>query len=45
MDTVVVDGAIFISAFDLYQNDASRRQRRARKRPNSGVRRRTPDCN
>jgi hypothetical protein len=44
MDTVGVDGAIFISAFGLYQYDASRRRRRASKRQPSGVRRRTHDC-
>jgi hypothetical protein len=44
MDTVGVDGAIFISDFGLYQYDASRRRRCARKRQPSGVRRRTHDC-
>jgi hypothetical protein len=37
MDTVGVDGANFISTFDFYQYDASRRRRRARKRQPSGV--------
>ena len=45
MDTVSVDGANLISTFDLYQYDASRRRRRARKRQPSGVRRCTQDCN
>jgi len=44
MDTVGVDSAIFISAFGLYQHDASRRRRRARKRQPSGGRRRAHDC-